>query len=504
MIPENYIKELHELEKLVNESTSSTLLKPDPTRLARIAALVNSKPSLPAEYAKLLRAKLSSTRHARSQLLLLEQIEFATCRCGAELHQEFHSRNFLKAIHGVFGMQNLSPEVKEKAFYLIQFWEHFFEKQADDFPNFAEYAEQIRNKGGVEFPEFKKSPYELEKNDKRDSKSRVNKAEVSKNVVMFEQERVPEQPKSNSQYNYNKDDETHLTPKQQKLLKDLKVVEENIMLFNELIDERDLENSKTVKDNLDVMISKLSSLPDKLSSAQDEMLKNYVLALLTDVSNSQARFSALKGKKPIPPFNGLAENVFANNTHKAPPKQQKSDLFDEPRAIQKKEKDEEVPSRDVWDMIAPKTADKSPKLKPPKKATEDLLGLDDAKDVKRGKSDSPFDFDNEFSKPKPTGQLKKSSASGSFDDEFDLQLTSAPTPAPAPAPAHPFTPAVAPPAQNSKVTPAVVEMAKPKNYDPFEKLGEIDMSSGPIQKRKQSEGEDVTKKKKLDEDDFNF
>lgn len=41
------IKALEALEKLVNEATSQTLLKPDLTRMRKIAEIVNSSGSLP-------------------------------------------------------------------------------------------------------------------------------------------------------------------------------------------------------------------------------------------------------------------------------------------------------------------------------------------------------------------------------------------------------------------------------------------------------------------------
>ena len=105
---------LKELETLTKSATSSTLIKPNLTKFAKICKLVNSSSSVPKEYVKILRTMVSSVRNIRSQKMLLQLLEYLTCRCTRKFHVELNSKIFLKAINSIFNRKILNQQIKSK------------------------------------------------------------------------------------------------------------------------------------------------------------------------------------------------------------------------------------------------------------------------------------------------------------------------------------------------------------------------------------------------------
>lgn len=493
---ENNIKALMELERLVNESTSTTTLKPDLQRFGRIAQIINSKTTIPKEFSRLLKSKLASSKHPRTQMMVLEMIEFTTCKCGSALHNEFNSRQFLTSIHSIFAQPNLSEEVRDKALSLIQFWDEFFESRKDVFPNFSEYYANIQKRGGVTFPSRQKSPYDsIEGQQARSAQGQVSapRAQVVQQIDPFytqgfAQTEEVSAPVVSKPRAINPVDS--FTPKQQKLFKDLKVVEENTNLLNDLVTSKELETAAQVKDTVEAMGGKLKSLPDKLTHANDEFLLRYVRALLTDVQTSLLRYQALKSRKFVPEYvSEVAKVLKPKEPEKVPSPPSKPansySGFEEPDQERpaKQPKKPQPQNGDLWDDLAP-SASKVPKpkvaapasvtIKPKPPVEEDLFDLNERPQVKP--EPSPFDIDNMFGDPRKQGEVSHPKAPEPMEINFDS-----------------FSPAI-----NADIDP-FSSGPLPKSsgtlnpsdadYDPFEKLGDIDMSTGPISSQKNKNDE---------------
>lgn len=71
------------------------MLKTDLNRFKRISEIVNLRSSNGKELAKLLRQKIQAAKHPRSLLMVLELLEYTTCRCGMPLHSEYNDKAFL-------------------------------------------------------------------------------------------------------------------------------------------------------------------------------------------------------------------------------------------------------------------------------------------------------------------------------------------------------------------------------------------------------------------------
>ena len=72
-------------------------------------------------------------------------------------HEEINKKDFLQALNGIFTQKIISNDVKEKAFYLIQFWARYFKDNAR-YQNFISYYRLVESTG-VQFPPYNESPY---------------------------------------------------------------------------------------------------------------------------------------------------------------------------------------------------------------------------------------------------------------------------------------------------------------------------------------------------------
>lgn len=296
------IKAVAELEKLVNEATSQTLLKPDINRLKRISEIINSRSTMPKPFVNLIKTKLSSAKHPKSQLLLLELIEYTTCKCGQTLHNEYNSKSFLQIINSIFNQRNLADEVKDKALWLIQFWERFFDSKKDILGNFAWYYNNI-SKRGIPFPPFK-------------------------NSIHFDPNSVVKAPQGSNQYQPNDYAPStnqrvvgmafldNLDEREKKLYKDLNVVLENIKVANSMIDEKDMSAIDDVMVNIKSMEKKLLALPDKLSQAKEDFLYKFCMAIIEDIGVTIDRHYRLVSKLTIPKFASKSDQVVEDAKNK--------------------------------------------------------------------------------------------------------------------------------------------------------------------------------------------
>ena len=110
----NLMKKVKELEGLTRAATSSTIIKPDLKKFADIAKMVNSSSQIPKQYVKILKSRIAKERNIRSQKMLIELLEFLTCRCSRKFHTELNSKAFLQAMNSVFNRKLLNQEIKSK------------------------------------------------------------------------------------------------------------------------------------------------------------------------------------------------------------------------------------------------------------------------------------------------------------------------------------------------------------------------------------------------------
>lgn len=103
---------LKEMESLTKSATSSTMIKPDFKKFDKLAKMVNSSSNIPKEYIKVLRTMVSSIRNIRSQKMLLQLLEYLTCRCTRKFHVELNNKQFLKAINSIFNRKLLNQDIK--------------------------------------------------------------------------------------------------------------------------------------------------------------------------------------------------------------------------------------------------------------------------------------------------------------------------------------------------------------------------------------------------------
>ena len=296
---EQNIKALGELDKLLAESTSQTVLKPDMVKFKRISEIINSKTNIPKDFMKLLKTKIMCLKHARSQLLLFELIEYTTCKCAGPMHTEYNNKDFLQTMNSIFNQKQLSDEVRNKLLSLIQFWNIMFESRKDIYQNFSWYYNLILSRG-IPFPPFKQSPY-LENKGLQTQNQPV---QSQRNQTGFES-----MPSNFTPPGKNDDIFETMSEKQKKLFQDLSVVLENVQLANSMMDENEKDMEEVVG-SIQKMEKKLQSLPEKLMQANEGFLHAYCLAILEDTSFTLNRHSRYVQRQPTPRFNSSAEQII--------------------------------------------------------------------------------------------------------------------------------------------------------------------------------------------------
>lgn len=272
---------LNELQLLVNECIKSNLNRPETKFMRSIAELVNKESSLIPQLAEILRLKLIETKLPVSQYLLLDLIEYTTCRCGPALHKEYNAKSFLKAINTVLKNQELTNDVKEKALYLIQFWVRYFKDDTVTYKNFPWYFNNIKNMN-IPFPADVESPYE-----------RMKPAD------MFKNNHIRESQVDISEFN----------KKQLKLYKDLNIVLDSIEVANTMIDENEFIGLTDVILHIEGMETKLKNLPARLKKANEDFLHRYTIAILKDIEATKKRHKLLKNNKSTPQFKSKTRDV---------------------------------------------------------------------------------------------------------------------------------------------------------------------------------------------------
>ena len=274
------------LQYLVDQVLSERF--PSLTLFRPVAAAALSRQGGTKELASILRSRLTSLREKVSQTMLLELLEFCTCNCGTTFHNEIGSKNFLAAFHSLFGQQELSSEVRNKALALARFWEFSFQTKKDLYPNFSWYCSNVRAKGVV-LPEKLGSPYvgAMKKPQSQTSLPPQTQAQVPPQTqvlsdginIRVSQKQIDSSPVPS---------DANLSPKLKKLLSDLQVVSDQIRKFKQVSAQsgRNCSEAKSILTNLETFREKLAKLPEKLTSVQDTPIRKFVLNLISEIDES--------------------------------------------------------------------------------------------------------------------------------------------------------------------------------------------------------------------------
>ena len=83
--------------------------------------------------------------------------------------------------------------------------------------------------------------------------------------------------------------------KKKKLLKDLEVVRDNVILFNSLVTNKEKLLAGELFNRIEKMEGRLMKLPDVLNSQNEEFLYLYTMALIQDIENSMERYQDFIG-----------------------------------------------------------------------------------------------------------------------------------------------------------------------------------------------------------------
>ena len=306
---ETKLKKVMELETLINQSTSPTLLRPDLRKFRDISAIISNAPGIEKDFIKIIKSKLKNAQNPKSVLLVLELVEYTTCTCESGLHAEYNDRGFLQVYNTIFNNKNLREEIQLKSLSIVQLWFFLFEAYSATYPNFAWYYNAIKDRGVI-FPPFKKSPYLSMNVSQIEDKSFVENPRVS--------QMVQERPKGEEISKVEeKESQVHSSMRMRgsarRLYKDLCDVYGNIQLSNEMIDQKNIE----VADDIIVVIKpiekRLLALPDKLLEANEDLLYKLCLALIEDAGVSIDRHTRLANKQPVPKFHSKSKVVLKEN-----------------------------------------------------------------------------------------------------------------------------------------------------------------------------------------------
>lgn len=273
---------LNELQILSKDATNPKHTKPQTRSLRAIAEILNNEDSLIPDFIDMIKRKIVDYNFPVTQYLLLDLIEYTTCRCGPALFAEYNSKSFLKVINTVLKNEDIGDDVKEKALYLVQFWARFFEKDKSTYKNFAWYKNCVESMG-IPFPQDTESPYERAR--PFDSKSRLNLRESQVDVTEF-----------------NK--------KQLKLFKDLETVIDSMKVANSMIDEGERAGLNDVIGYLDGVEVKLKTLVSKLRRSNEDFLYRYTLAIIEDIDATRIRQKLLQNNKEAQEFKSRVREII--------------------------------------------------------------------------------------------------------------------------------------------------------------------------------------------------
>ena len=278
------------IENALKEAVNSSTGRPEISKFQAVSNFINSNQTCIPQYIDSLKSKLTKENSQKTKLLSLELIEFTSSYCSQALISEYNRKSFLQIVNSILVDQSTEPAVKLKAINLIQFFKIYFEKKSHEYPNFDWYYSTVLKKG-IRMPPYDGPNYLKLKNNNDGS------------II------------------------GGLDEKQKKLFEDLKVVYENVLLANSMINEKELVATNEVMYNLKVMEKKLLSLPDRLLQAKEDFLYKFALAVIEDIGLTIDRHYKLTSKLTVQPFDSKSRKVLLEGSKS----QKKSSLSPKPK-----------------------------------------------------------------------------------------------------------------------------------------------------------------------------
>lgn len=202
---------------------------------------------------------LEKSSDQTEKLLLLELIDYTTCQCDLLLLQQYNDKKFLQSLNKVL-TGKASLEIKEWILQQVNTWRLMFPDDKDWYKNFSWYFKQVQDKG-IPFPKFRNSKYLAKEDWMANASDWVEDLDWSK-----------------------------FMPNQLKLLGDMEMVREIVVLSNQLIFQKNQQVSKELLERIEKMESRIQILPDILQMEKETFLLKYSVALLYDIEQTKSRF----------------------------------------------------------------------------------------------------------------------------------------------------------------------------------------------------------------------
>lgn len=112
-------------------------------KFEKLAQIINSNNQNSKIFIASVKSLIKSKINDKDQFILLDLLEYLTCKCGMSLHKEMNEKGFLKYINSFFNQKKLTLLVKDKTLQLIVFWKYYFSTKEDILKNFAWYHKNI-------------------------------------------------------------------------------------------------------------------------------------------------------------------------------------------------------------------------------------------------------------------------------------------------------------------------------------------------------------------------
>ena len=258
---------------------------------------LEDNPVLVPFFAEELKKSIRSAESLPAINQLFELMEFCSCQSSLEVRRAFNNKDFLCVVNSISQKKQLDGRTKKKFLSLIQFWKNSFEGSTEGLTNFEWYHNQLSQRN-IPFPTVLTSKYlqppEILINAKFDEEPQPKQKPIPKNLQEFVES---------------------LSPRKRKLYKDMRLVMENIVVANQMIDAWEREVLNSMIPSLESMNKKTMVLVDKLYQAKEDFLYNFGLNLIQDFEMTFERFNCRRNNKKIARFQNSSE-IFLNNKEK--------------------------------------------------------------------------------------------------------------------------------------------------------------------------------------------
>eukprot|EP00357_Protocruzia_adherens_P011590 CAMPEP_0115041390 /NCGR_PEP_ID=MMETSP0216-20121206/45490_1 /TAXON_ID=223996 /ORGANISM="Protocruzia adherens, Strain Boccale" /LENGTH=465 /DNA_ID=CAMNT_0002423001 /DNA_START=54 /DNA_END=1447 /DNA_ORIENTATION=+ len=271
-----------EIEKALNSSEISS------QQVHKVSEIINSRTDMPKAAALLLRKKIGF-KNSPKQMNALEILDHLMVKCKLNFHNQIASKDFQQTLLSQLQSRELKPEPRGKILYLIETWGKRFEAQKDIVPTFYDTYSLLKSKG-VDFPS---------RGGSRSQATASSGTTVSSNPRPSANRSVGSVMKSSGSF-------TPENPKFRKLVGDLQIVKDNIVLTNQMIDAADpsddVNTNEVLKELVQTLKGRETKLMNLIASIEEEDVMNFCLNINDDLHVTLERFNALKRHRKPDPF----------------------------------------------------------------------------------------------------------------------------------------------------------------------------------------------------------